>query len=302
MTCIIENAEFQTFDSEHEEIKFDRRMNDRQIAIFRLAKVKSGLAEGWGFIKNISSSGMMIEIHPSFELDRTASITLTDDVELTGNLRWRKGALAGIQFCDAINVAALLANLMIHKKGQSARLPRVYMKQPIRLRNGSNLMDAEICDISPAGICIKTQHLFDAGSKLTLLVPELGDITGRVRWQKNSRAGISFSERISIPNLMIWLSAYFAKSKIAHNDKVKSMPSTPSLEYHVVGFDDLGNATSISSRQSAIEALNDFKTASKQFRKVSVTNSDGVEMFSTVLMQNAFRERVEVSNNFLIDP
>jgi len=200
----IESPEFQAFD---------RRMSNRQIAIIRLSKVGSSQAEGWGLIKNISSIGIMVEIHPSFEIDRTVSITLTDEVELVGSIRWRKGSLAGIQFKKAINVNELLTNLTIHKNGRSSRLPRVQMKQAINLSVASKWEAAEICNISPAGICIMTRNLFELGSETILSIPELGDITGTVRWQKSLRVGIMFSERISIAELMIWLSAYFAKVK-----------------------------------------------------------------------------------------
>ncbi len=67
MTNDIQDAEFEIFAGNHEEVDFDRRMTNRQITIFRLAKIKSGMVEGWGFIKNISNSGVMVEIHPSFD-------------------------------------------------------------------------------------------------------------------------------------------------------------------------------------------------------------------------------------------
>ncbi len=226
----IQNAEFGTSTDKQEEADFDRRTSDRQITIFRLAKIKSGMAEGWGFIKNISGNGVMVEVHPSFELGRTAAVALTDDVELTGSIRWRKGAAVGIQFDKEINVTELLANLTIQKKDRPARLPRVRMQQPINLRIGFKLVKAEIGDISPAGIRIKTRHLFEIGSKLTLSVPELGDIIGRVIWQKDSDIGIKFQERISVPQLTVWLSAYFAKAQTTDNDGLKTERSVSSRE------------------------------------------------------------------------
>lgn len=294
----IQDAEFEILTTNQEEIDFDRRMTDRQITIFRLAKIKSGMVEGWGFIKNISNSGVMVEIHPSFELGRTAAVALTDEVELVGSIRWRKGAVVGIQFDNVINVNELLTNLTIRNKDRPARLPRVRMKQPINLRIASKQMKAEIWDISPAGIRIKSHHLFEIGSKLTLSVPELGDISGSVIWQKNSEAGIKFQERISVPQLTVWLSAYYAKAQTANDDLVKSDQVAPALEYHVVGFDDFDNPTLISVRQSANDALHDFHAATNEFYRVSVSNADGVEMFSSVLVQQVFRERAGLSRNF----
>lgn len=203
----------QNFDHKNVEIIPDRRKKDRQITIFRLAKIGSGLAEGWGFIKNISSSGVMIELHPSLELGDTTTVALTDDLELVGSVRWREGALVGMQFCSDINVTELLANLTIHNKSQPARLPRVRMTRSIILRIGSTLAKAEIRDISPAGIRIDTHYQFQVGNRLTLMVPELGDIAGTVRWQKGAEIGIKFQERVSVPQITDWLANYYIKGK-----------------------------------------------------------------------------------------
>ncbi len=205
----------QNFDHSNGEISRDRREKDRQITIFRLAKVESGSAEGWGFIKNISSSGVMIEIHPSFQLGETTKVALTDDLELIGNVRWRKGALAGMQFSDDIDVTELLANLSVRNKQQPPRLPRVRTNRAIILRIGSTVMKAEICDISPGGIRINSHYRFEVGNRLTLLVPELGDIVGTVRWQKGPEIGIKFQDRISVPQITDWLASYHVKSQDA---------------------------------------------------------------------------------------
>ena len=280
MTNNIQNDRSETFTGNDDEFDSDRRTADRQITIFRLAKIRSGSAEGWGFIKNISNSGVMVEIHSTFELDGTAAVALTDEVELVGSIRWRKDGRTGIQFHNAINATELLTSLAIRNKGRPARLPRVRMKQPINLRIGCELKKAEICDITPAGIRIKTRHLFEVGSKLTLSVPELGDIVGTVIWQKNSDTGIKFQERISVPQLTVWLSAYYANAETSDNDPVVADQSEPSLEYHVVGFDELDNPTAISTWQSAADALRDFHSVSNEFHRVSVRDGEGVEIFS----------------------
>lgn len=203
----------QNFDHSNGNFGPERRKKDRQITIFRLAKIGSGTAEGWGFIKNISSSGVMIEIHPSFELSDTTTVALTDDLQLIGNVRWRKGALVGMQFSDEINVTELLANLTVHNKCQPARLPRVRMTRPISLRIGSTLVKAEIFDISPAGIRINSHYQCQIGNRLTLMVPELGNIAGTVRWQKGTEIGIKFQDRISVPQITDWLANHYNMEK-----------------------------------------------------------------------------------------
>ena len=69
---------------EHIAIAPERRGHDRQITIFRLAKLKSERSEGWGFIKNLSASGMMLEVHCHFDLGDTVQVILSDDNQLAG--------------------------------------------------------------------------------------------------------------------------------------------------------------------------------------------------------------------------
>lgn len=209
----VQTAEVEGFNNNDATIVLDRRKKSRQMAIFRLAKVESGLAEGWGFIKNISNSGVMLEIHPGFTLGDTATVALTDEVALAGEIRWRKGPLVGIQFSNDINATELLANLRIHNKSKPARLPRVRMNQSIVLRIGLTIMRGDIYDISPGGMRINTPHLCQIGSQLTLSVPALGDIIGTVRWQKNNHIGIKFQERVSVPQLTDWLANYYSTGK-----------------------------------------------------------------------------------------
>lgn len=209
----VQMAEFEAFDINNEEIDLERRQKDRQMSVFRLAKIESGVAEGWGFIKNISNSGVMLEIHPSFELGETARVALTDEMELVGTIRWRKGPLVGMQFCSDINATELLANLVIHNKYKPARLPRVQMTRSIMMRIGSSIVKAEICDISPGGARINARYMCEVGNRLTLMVPELGDVAGTVRWQKDQQIGIKFQERVSVPQITDWIANHYTKEK-----------------------------------------------------------------------------------------
>ncbi|QTD56929.1 PilZ domain-containing protein [Parasphingorhabdus cellanae] len=214
-----QTADLEDFGaSETRDIGEDRRKSDRQITVFRLAKIQSGVAEGWGFIKNISNDGVMIEIHPGFKLDDTAKVVLTDNLELVGKVRWRKGALVGMQFSSGINVSELLATLTVRNKYQPARLPRVRMTRPVFLRIGSTLARGEICDISPAGARINTRCACQIGNRLILSVPELGEIAGTVRWQKGPEIGIKFQERVSVPQITDWLGNYYTNGTITNNE------------------------------------------------------------------------------------
>lgn len=278
----------------------DRRKQDRHIAMLRLAKIKAESGEGWGFIKNLSATGMMLEVHPNFELGDNISATLTEDQELSGAVRWRENALVGIEFSEPIDVAEVLAKPHETRPGRIARLPRIEMSHPINLYQGSELIHGDICDISPAGICVQTDSTFEVGKNLRLSVPELLNVNGTVRWQSGERVGIAFSQRLPLDDLMIWLSTFYRAAKIdatelAALNKGESMSSArdlaaESLPFQVIGHDDLGKEILIDKMDTAIEALIQFKATSKFFYRVSIRNADNVELSIGTIVLRAFDE------------
>ena len=275
----------------------DRRKQDRHIAMLRLAKIKTESGEGWGFIKNLSATGMMVEVHPNFELGDSVSALLTEDQELTGTVRWRKKALAGVEFFSPIDIAKVLAKPCDSKHGRVSRLPRIEMKHPINLYLGSRLIHADIRDISPAGICVATDFTFEIGKKLRLSVPDLLDIHGTVRWQSANRVGIAFSERLPLDDLMVWLSTFYRSARMDSNELAVLNEASGaddlavnSRPLQVIGHDDLGKEILIDTMNTATDALTQFKATSKFFYRVSIRNADDVELSIGAIVLAAFDE------------
>lgn len=300
MKDIIESDSPSAAESDNVTAGHDRRKQNRHIAMLRLAKIKAESGEGWGFIKNLSTTGMMVEIHPNFELGDKVSALLTEDQELTGMVRWRKDALAGIEFCSPIDIAKVLAKPNSAKQGRVSRLPRIEMKHPINVYHGSRLIHANICDISPSGICISTDFTFEDGKSLRLSVPELLEIKGVVRWQSGQRVGIAFSERLPLDDLMVWLSTFYRAGKVDTGELAvlndgsemarKVDPAIDCIPYQVIGHDDLGKEILIDTLHSATEALTQFKATSKFFYRVSIRNAENVELSIGTIVLRAFDE------------
>lgn len=275
----------------------ERRSHDREISILRLAKIESGKAQGWGLVRNVSSSGMMLDIHPSFHLTDTITIALTEHHQLKGTVRWHRDSSVGIQFIDVLDVPDLLASALAHKNGQRTRLPRIHIKYPIKLMTGTKLISAEIQDISPGGLCIKSDYIFEPGKQLTLTVPQLGDITAIVRWQSGTNVGLAFCDRISIASLMTWLSTYHDTCSNSGEAPITEQLKAPA--YFVVGYDDLGKQVKIATVHSADEAMVHQKASSTYFYRVTVTEADGTEIFPGMLMQRSFQEQNMAKTDWL---
>ncbi len=275
----------------------DRRKQDRHIAMLRLAKIQTKSGEGWGFIKNLSATGMMVEVHPNFDLGDTITALLTEDQQLAGTVRWRKKALAGVEFFSPVDIAKVLTKPFETKRGRVSRLPRIEMQHPINLYQGSRMIHADIRDISPAGICVATDFTFEIGKNLRLSVPDLLDINGTVRWQAGNRVGIVFSQRLPLDDLMVWLSTFYRAARIDTGElavlnegaELDDLP-TGSLPFRVIGHDDLGKEILIDTMNSATEALTQFKATSKFFYRVSIRNADNVELSIGSIVLSAFAE------------
>tara|TARA_R110000824_G_scaffold48175_15_gene136295 strand:+ start:414 stop:1346 length:933 start_codon:yes stop_codon:yes gene_type:complete len=287
----------------------DRRQQNRHIAMLRLAKIRAESGEGWGFIKNLSATGMMVEVHSNFELGNRVSAILSEDQELTGFVRWRDQSQAGVEFSEPIDIAKILSKPSAAKSGRVPRLPRVEMQHPINLYQGSQLILADICDISPAGICVRTDFVFEIGKNLRLSVPELLDINGAVRWQLGDRVGIVFSQRLPLDDMMVWLSTFYKADRIEAGELValnedEDMagtidPASNSLPYQVIGHDDLDKEILIDKVDSATEALIQFKATSKFFYKVSIRNADNVALSIGTIVLRAFdEERAAAKSQF----
>ncbi len=275
----------------------ERRGHDRKITIFRLAKLKSQRCEGWGFIKNLSATGMMLEVHSGFDLGDTVQVILSDDNQLVGNVKWRQDELLGIHFNDAVDISEVLKLASTAKSGRTARLPRVKMRFPIKIRLGNVAIEADICDISPTGMCVETDRVFEPGKHVILLVPQLAEISGTVRWQSQDRVGIAFRERLSIRDIMCWLSIYY-RSPIANNIEASAPDISATIEpvptptaFHILGHDELGRKIPIATMQSASLALVNVKAATKFFGRVSVTNELGAELSLTAIQLLSLEEK-----------
>lgn len=275
----------------------DRRSHERHISIFRLAKIRSNDVEGLAYIKNVSSNGMLLEIHEDFHLGETITVFPTEDHKLEGSVRWRKDGSVGIQFFSGINVPDLLSGNSLKQKGKLPRLPRVRMQQEIKMLVGSKLIKAEICDISPAGICIKANYVVEVGRKLTVSVPNLDDLSGIVRWQSDGRIGMAFAERIAVPQLMNWLTNYYRSV----SSPKKALKAELAPAYKLVGYDEAGQTTSLCRVKTAGQALLTVKAKAGNYFSVRVFDAEGRECFPNELAQRAFTERngvdIEISRH-----
>ncbi len=184
----------------------EQRQDERMVTVLRITRITSRTGETLAIIRNISRHGMMLEVHPSFDLDDEVGVDLGDGQMQVGTVRWRKKATLGLYFATAIDVDRVLAKSSASGNGLVTRLPRIQVNHSAKLEAGDRMIDADILDISVGGACLDLHGPAKVGDAVTLYVPALQDLPGVVRWRRGSRAGVAFSQRVPLDMLMHWLS------------------------------------------------------------------------------------------------
>lgn len=310
MTQFSQCKELTVYESKDIQLQPERREHNRQIAILRIAKIISGSREGWGYVKNLSASGMMVQLASDFELGNMVTVILSEGQELTGSVQWRESNSVGIQFSEPVDIAEMLEKTSPRQNGRVSRIPRVKVTHPVSLLMGLQLVQADICDISPTGICVRTDVTIEKGKQVRMLVTGLIDISGVVRWQSGNRIGISFNQRLPLNDLMRWLSynCDAANDNIAEVIETESKSLVPMVPtklsrstteevYQVMGHDDLGREKLIAVLRSVEDVIVEFRAASRNFSRASVRNANGVELSYGTLLERAQEKRRAAYSN-----
>jgi len=183
----------------------EQRRDERMVTVLRITRITSQTGETLAIIRNISRHGMMLEVHPAFDLDDEVGVDLGDGQMQIGTVRWRKKATLGLYFAAPIDVDRVLAKSSASSDGLVPRLPRIQVNHSAKLEAGERLIEADILDISVGGACLDLQGPVKVGDAVLLCVPALQDLPGVLRWRRGSRAGVAFSHPVPLDMLMHWL-------------------------------------------------------------------------------------------------
>ncbi len=156
----------------------------------------------------------MIEVFGQYEIGRRVRISLADDQYLECDVVWRHSDTIGVRFESEIDVVDILSKPQNSRHGLFRRMPRVQVREYAQLFVGPRALPVEICDISPRGVKIKTDHVLSDHQTVWLIADGLDPIFGTLRWRLDGHAGIEFSNIVSITRLMKWL-----QTKVASQDR-----------------------------------------------------------------------------------
>jgi hypothetical protein len=179
----------------------ERRTEERQIPVLRVAKLVTSRGEHLCRIRNISAGGAMAETPGTYWTGEVAAIELKSGGRVDGRIVWVDAGQIGIAFDERIDPDEILAA----DARQSQRLLRVAIDAEASLCIGGTYIRVRLTDISPGGLRIAFEEADAVGCKAFVTLDGLPTIAGVIRWQREGHAGIAFDDMLEHDVLAWWL-------------------------------------------------------------------------------------------------
>lgn len=194
--------------------KVERRLEQRQVALLRVALLHAGGSKELCVVKNISPSGLSARVYRKLVGGEHVQIEFRSGQFLSGAVVWERDWEVGIVFPAPIDVDSVLASRWITESGRGRSLPRIEVSCRGRIKSGSRSWSVELRDISQGGAKVKTQTPLADRGDVVLTLPDLPPVAGVIRWVGGTDVGISFNECIPFERLAPWIQMHRADSTV----------------------------------------------------------------------------------------
>lgn len=154
-------------------------------------------------IRNVSTTGMMLETHVELVPDTQVTVELRDGTRLDGRVVWHKEGRAGIAVPAQIDLKRLLSG-PAPERG-APRAPRFDIDCAVRLSRYGRSAPAMIENLSQTGARVVLDTPAEPGSDYRISIPGLPPRHCEVRWCDGAEAGLKFIEPIAFADLARWL-------------------------------------------------------------------------------------------------
>ncbi len=183
----------------------DRRGAPRQLSILRICLLQINGQRDLGLVKNVSASGLMVRSFCQLDAGQRLGVEIKPGQLLEATVCWTRGTTAGLAFATAVDVDNLLASRGAAEDHFRPRLPRVAVSAQLKVRAGSQVNAAELCDISLRGVKIVLYAEVSERTEVVLMLPYLPPLLGTVRWTDAHVAGVALHEALSFETLAPWV-------------------------------------------------------------------------------------------------
>lgn len=179
----------------------ERRDGDRSLTTYRLVRVRHRHDEGLARCRNISDSGMKLELTMDIAAGERIEIIFSQTAILPGQVIWVDGRSCGVQFAQRIDSEKLLASTAVEGRSPGARPPRLRVETTAIISYDDVAQEVVVEDVSLRGM--KILHDGELGPGLRILIALKGQSKrhGVVRWSRGRSAGLMLLEPFSVEEL-----------------------------------------------------------------------------------------------------
>jgi len=183
----------------------ERRRQERQLALLRVALLHAGGVSDICVVRNVSTNGLSARVYRKLTTGEQVEIEFRSGELLTGSVVWEHECNVGIAFPKPIDVAAVLSSSCASGVTKRRALPRINIECRGRLSTGLQSMVVTLRDISQGGASLEVERPTTELSNVQLLLPDLPSIAGVVRWTSGQNVGVSFNGCIAFEQLARWI-------------------------------------------------------------------------------------------------
>lgn len=179
----------------------DRRSSQRTLTIYRLVQIDSEGDRGFARCRNISDTGVRLELSMPLEMGQTVEIAFSPSNVLSGRVVWKEVHSCGIAFDAEVDSAAVLSRSAAELHCDRARPIRLKANLPARVSFDGTNRDTMVMDISQRGVKITHDGTFHRDMNVRVVLASGAERQGIVRWVKNDLAGVYFIDPFSVDEL-----------------------------------------------------------------------------------------------------
>lgn len=183
------------------EVGPDRRSGERQRVIFRTAKLLLEDHDCFCIMRDISSSGMKLQLFGSIDGIDTVDIEFPGGHVVRMHKRWARDGFGGFEFEQKIDIASVIA---LPSTEFDRRAQRLRMDLPAAVESGNEIIQVRLLDISLAGAKIAIDQHMRTYSELRIAIDGLGRKKADVCWYREGLAGIQFRAPLAFNELAAW--------------------------------------------------------------------------------------------------
>lgn len=187
----------------------ERRLEERQTTLLRIAKLVTARDQRLCMVRNISRAGAMLKLYQPLAVNEAVEVEITPECPVAGTVIWVQDDLAGVAFTEPIDViAALRGGNQESPYRRVSRMPRLEVHRPARMCTDELECDVTLCDLSLNGAKIATDAALAGDAEVAIFVAGLHPLAGRVRWCRDSHAGVQFDVPMKMDTLADWVGSH----------------------------------------------------------------------------------------------